>query len=139
MSYADRFQAPIAVRFKDIDAMGHVNNAVIFTYFEEGRKALFHAAFNASAPGGFTFVLAHAECDYLRRIRLEDALVVALGVSHIGRKSFGLTYALFDPHDHTRRFATGSSIQVCYDYQRQESILVPPRLKEVLAIYRLPA
>ncbi|MBU2497282.1 MAG: thioesterase family protein, partial [Proteobacteria bacterium] len=29
----------LAVRFRDIDAMGHVNNAVFFTYFEEGRKA----------------------------------------------------------------------------------------------------
>ncbi len=36
------FKTQIFVRFRDIDNMGHVNNAVFFTYFEEGRKAFFN-------------------------------------------------------------------------------------------------
>jgi acyl-ACP thioesterase len=34
-----RVVADLTVRFRDIDAMGHVNNAVFFTFFEEGRSA----------------------------------------------------------------------------------------------------
>jgi acyl-CoA thioester hydrolase len=32
-----RMAVPIEVRFRDLDAMGHVNNAVYFTYFEHAR------------------------------------------------------------------------------------------------------
>jgi acyl-CoA thioester hydrolase len=34
-----RFNYPIEVRFSDTDAMGHVNNAVYLTYFEQARLA----------------------------------------------------------------------------------------------------
>jgi len=35
------FEFQINVRFRDIDGMGHVNNAVFFTYFAEARLAFF--------------------------------------------------------------------------------------------------
>jgi acyl-CoA thioester hydrolase len=59
------FQTAINVRFNDIDAMGHVNNAVMFTYFEEGRKALFLERLKGVKGGGW-------QCDYLLPVRLED-------------------------------------------------------------------
>ncbi len=119
--------------------MGHVNNAVIFTYFEEGRKALFMDAFKESAPGGFNFILAHIECDYVLPVHLEDRLVLEMWVTAIGTKSFKLAYALVDETDANRAFARGSSIQVCYDYHRKRSIPVPHALKQALTTYHLPA
>ena len=139
MSHKQPFQSPISVRFNDIDAMGHVNNAVIFTYFEEGRKALFYDAFSESVPGGFNFMVAHLECDYILPVRLEDRLLLAMWVTAIGTKSFGLAYALIDATDQHRFFAKGSSVQVCYDYRRRQSVPVPQRLKKALMAYHLPA
>ena len=129
------FRCMIGIRFNDIDAMGHVNNAVIFTYFEEGRKALFFDAFKESVPGGFNFIVAHLECDYILPIRLEDQLLMTICVTAIGTKSFGLSYTLLDATDEHRIFAKGSSIQVCYDYHRDQSILVPDNLKTALSAY----
>jgi len=133
------FQSRISIRFNDIDAMGHVNNAVIFTYFEEGRKALFYDAFRESAPGGFNFMVAHLECDYILPVRLEDRLLLNLWVTAIGTKSFGLAYALMDEADANRIFAKGSSVQVCYDYRQRQSVPVPQTLKKALLAYHLPA
>jgi acyl-CoA thioester hydrolase len=129
------FRTNVEVRFNDIDAMGHVNNAVILTYFEEGRKALFYEAFKDSVPGGFNFILAHLECDYLLPVRLDDPLTVHMWVPRIGTKSFGLAYRLADADDDNRIFANGSSIQVCYDYRRRRSIPVSDALRNALAAY----
>ena len=139
MSPKQPFQSRISIRFNDIDAMGHVNNAVIFTYFEEGRKALFYDAFRESAPGGFNFMVAHLECDYILPVRLEDRLLLNLWVTAIGTKSFGLAYALMDETDANRIFAKGSSVQVCYDYRQRQSVPVPQTLKKALLAYHLPA
>jgi acyl-CoA thioester hydrolase len=132
------FKAPIDVRFNDIDAMGHVNNAIIFTYFEEGRKVLFYEALKSSVPGGFNFMIAHLACDYIRPIRLEDRLMLEMSVTAIGTKSFSLAYALLDRSDENRIFAKGSSVQVCYDYRQRQSIPVPQSLKKALSAYHLP-
>ena len=139
MSRQQPFQSRISIRFNDIDAMGHVNNAVIFTYFEEGRKALFYDAFRQSAPGGFNFMVAHLECDYILPVRLEDHLLLDLWVTAIGTKSFGLAYALMDEVDVNRIFAKGSSVQVCYDYRQRQSVPVPQTLRKALLAYHLPA
>jgi len=139
LSRQQPFQSRISIRFNDIDAMGHVNNAVIFTYFEEGRKALFYDAFRQSAPGGFNFMVAHLECDYILPVRLEDRLLLNLWVTTIGTKSFGLAYALMDEADVNRIFAKGSSVQVCYDYRQRQSVPVPQTLRKALLAYHLPA
>jgi len=133
------FQYRIGIRFKDIDAMGHVNNAVIFTYFEEGRKALFCDSLKKPAPRGFNFILAHMECDYILPVRLEDRVLLNMWVTTIGTKSFGLAYALMNEADTNLTFAKGSSVQVCYDYRRGQPIPVPEALKNALLAYHLPS
>lgn len=135
MNFRHAFKTHVDVRFIDIDAAGHVNNAVIFTYFEEGRKALFYDAFKESAPGGFNFMIAHLECDYRLPVRLEDRLLVHTWVTAIGTKSFELAYILMDADDEKRIFAQGASVQVCYDYRRGQSIPVPGNLRMALADY----
>jgi acyl-CoA thioester hydrolase len=133
------FQTPIVVRFNDVDAMGHVNNALIFTYFEEGRKALFYESLAESTPDGFNFIIAHLECDYIRPVFLGDRLSLDMWVTGIGNKSFTLAYSLIDKNDANRVFATGASVQVCYDYDRRQSIPVSKTLKKALMAYRLTA
>jgi acyl-CoA thioester hydrolase len=132
------FTAPVEIRFNDIDAMGHVNNAVIFSYFEEGRKALFYDTLKDRVPGGFNFIMAHLECDYLLPIRLDDRLLVNIQTTTIGTKSFGFAYRLSDAADAARIFATGSSVQVCYDWARRRSVPVPDNLRAVLGEYLAP-
>jgi acyl-CoA thioester hydrolase len=133
------FETRIEIRFNDIDAAGHVNNAVIATYFEEGRKVLFYTTFRESVPGGFNFMVAHLECDFVRPVRLKDRLLLKMWVSAIGTKSFELSYLLVDENDQERVFAHGSSVQVCYDYAAGRTMAVPENLKNALAGYRGPA
>jgi len=89
--------------------------------------------------GGFNFILAHIQCDYLLPVGLEDRPVLEMSVSSIGSKSFGLSYVLVDSADEQRIFAKGSSVQVCYDYHQRQSIPVPQTLKKALLVYQIYA
>jgi acyl-CoA thioester hydrolase len=131
------FQIPVTVRFRDLDAMGHVNNAVYFTYFEEGRKYFFYHLYNVSDPSGFEFILARISCDFMKPVNLACTPVLRLWVKEIGRKSFNLGYQLMDEKDETVVYARGESVQVCYDYKTQKSMEVSEALREKLTAYQM--
>ena len=130
------FKIPINVRFRDIDGMGHVNNAVFFTYFAEGRLALFQEFSMDSDFSTFSFILAHISCDYLRPITLNTQLSVEIWVKEIGIKSFGLGYNLVDLSDESITYAKGESVQVCYDYGENKPVAVFAALKQKLIEYQ---
>lgn len=130
------FQLPIHVRFRDIDAMGHVNNAVYFTYFEEGRLALFESFSSGSGPAVFPFILARIGCDFLRPVTLNTELSLEIWVTEIGIKSFTLAYSLGDMADASVVYARGDSVQVCFDYAQNKSIAISDALKQNLAQYQ---
>ncbi len=129
-------ETTIDIRFKDLDALGHVNNAVFFTYFEEGRKNFFLKYSSVLKPSEFGFILAHISCDYLKPVRLTDRLKLRLIVGAIKNKSFVFHYSLMDRKDDSVVFARGESIQVCYDYSRNKSVPIPPSLKERLLLFQ---
>ena len=70
------FVVPLHVLFRDVDAYGHVNNAVFFTYFEWGRTLTWFDITNGgiSGAGGaldIGFIVAHAECDFRKQLEME--------------------------------------------------------------------
>ena len=115
--------------------MGHVNNAVFFTYFEEGRIALFQI-FSDSGFSAFPFILAHTSCDFIRPATLNTQLLLEMWVKEIGIKSFGLSYKLVDLSDESIIYAKGESVQVCFDYGENKSIAVSSALKDKLTKYQ---
>lgn len=129
------FSTNIEVRFRDLDAIGHVNNAVFFTYFEEGRKHFSKKVFEVSDVSDFNFIMAHIQCDFIKPIQFNDRVILQMWVKDIGTKSFSFEYRLVDFSDEAMVYATGKSIQVCYDYQRDRSIEVPAKMRERLTLY----
>ena len=129
------FSTDIEVRFRDLDAIGHVNNAVFFTYFEEGRKHFSKNEFEVSDVSEFNFIMAHIQCDFIKPIKFNDRVILQMWVKDIGTKSFSFEYRLVDFSDEAMVYATGKSIQVCYDYQKNRSIEVPAKMRERLTLY----
>lgn len=115
----------ITTRFRDIDSMGHVNNAVYFTYFEEGRKEFLRSLFNIVNPDEYNFILAHIRCDYLKPIRISDPISLELWVGEIGLKKFDLVYAIVNRDDSSAVYATGRSVQIFYDYKKNTTMPIP--------------
>jgi acyl-CoA thioester hydrolase len=63
--------ATIVIRWRDLDALGHVNSAFFATYFEETREAWLLGAFKGAVRRD-EIVVARIEIDYLRPVSLED-------------------------------------------------------------------
>lgn len=128
------FRHRLSVRFRDCDALGHVNNAVYFTYFEQAR---FHHWLSLGwdirqrPPGAPGFILARAECDFEAQATYGDELEVRLTVAAVGRTSFTYRYELVKA-DTGERVASARSVQVCFDYAAQTAVPIPEGLRKKL-------
>ena len=77
----------VALRWRDMDAYGHVNHVVYLTYLEEARDAAI-ALILRDTPGEGGYVVARVAIDYRRELRLADGPVaVSCAVTTIGGAS----------------------------------------------------
>ena len=70
--------------------MGHVNNAVYFTYFEQARIVLADTLGlrRSLEQAGLGLILAHASCDYKAQVVFGDVVDIGVAGTAIGRSSF---------------------------------------------------
>jgi acyl-CoA thioester hydrolase len=81
----------IEIRWRDMDAFKHVNNAVYATYLEECRDELVEDILR-DVGDPWDFVLARVAIDYRRELTQDDDVVVArCGVARIGTSSVTLS------------------------------------------------
>ena len=110
-----RHRTPIEVRFRDLDAMRHVNNAVYLTYLEHGRLRYLRDVIGISSPRKLAMVLATITCDFLSPVHMGEMLEVATRVDWIGRSSLAMSHQMTAQKD-GRAVARASSVLVGYDY-----------------------
>ena len=116
--------APIEVRWRDIDALGHVNNAVYFTYFEIARTRYYEAVFGAGGIEDIDFLLASIRCDFLRPVGYGERLEVGIGIPWVGRTSYGFEYEAWTRGDAGPGsvVARAESVQVRFDVHTNEKL-----------------
>jgi acyl-CoA thioester hydrolase len=114
------------VRFRDLDALGHVNNAVYLTYLEQARVAFL----NPTGAGYTEVILARCEIDFRAPVSLGETVEIALWPTRIGNKSFELGYEL---KVGDRLVAEAKSVLVAYDYERGESKPLSDKWRKLLS------
>lgn len=117
----------LEVVFRDLDAMGHVNNAVYFTYLETARLRYLKELLELDALLGIPVIMAEARCSYMTPAVYGDKLVVGVGISRFGTKSFDMIYRV--ETDRGRVVATAHTVQVMYDYSTNQTTAVPDWFK----------
>jgi len=121
----DRFVYHCAVRWSDMDAYGHVNNARFLTLYEEARVAMM---FTGAREVGLTsleagVIIARHEVDYLRPVDYGDPVRIEMWIEDIRAARFTVAYELFDGEVLASRART-----ICAPYQLSEQR--PRRLTE---------
>jgi acyl-CoA thioester hydrolase len=137
------FTHRLQVRFRDCDAMGHVNNAVYLTYLEETRFhhwqacGLVNGAITSQAPPDAAagedvpgVIVARVEIDYRRAAKHGDLLSITLGVAAIGRTSFTYEYEIVDQTG--ALIARAKTIIVRFDYAAHRPVVISEELKQAL-------
>ena len=120
----------LSVRFRDCDAMGHVNHAVYLTYFEQGRLTCWRELTGAPSPNT-RVIIARAECDYRAPAHFGDELEIGVRVGDIGRSSFSLVYEIVQVGS-GRLVASGKTVMVSYDYDAGASVPLPAATLQLL-------
>lgn len=124
------FVIPVTVRWRDLDAFRHVNNAVVVSYLEMARAAMWRDHFDCADPMGIPFVIAHLEIDYKRPIELFDEVRVGMRTADVSASSFAFDY-LVTAGD--RVAAVARTVQVCVRYETGRPVRVPEDLRRSLA------
>ncbi len=111
-----RLTFTLPVRFRDADAMGHVNNAVYLTYLEQARVEYLRRVLNLSKPSDYAVVVARVEIDYKSPTFIDEELLIGTRVTKLGGASFEMDYRLVEKKT-GRLVAQAKSVMVGYDYK----------------------
>ena len=126
-----RFRHVEQVRFRDLDALGHVNNAVFLTYFESARIAYWLHATRRQGLGALDMILARVEVDYRSPLGYGESVEISVGCTSMGRSSFVLEG---DMHERGsgRLVAESRKVLVHYDYATGRSSPLPDAVRRLI-------
>jgi len=123
-----RMVVPLRARFRDTDAMGHVNNAVFFTYCEEARASYFREVAKVTDYRRAFIILARATCDFRSPILPGEEFDMGVRVERFGRKSIEMVYRAH-ARSGGRLLMEAGSVLVAFDYKTDRSIPVPEEFR----------
>jgi len=120
-----RHRTTLQVRFRDIDAFGHVNNAVFFSYVEQARiQYLLDVLQPETGFERLPLILARVELDYRSPIMFGEEVAVVTRVDGVGRSSFAMSHRMTAGAD-ARLVGDVQSVLVTYDYGTARPMPVP--------------
>jgi len=119
------------VRFRDTDAMGHVNNAVYLSYLELARMHYWFKVLGIKDYSQIQFILARVEIDYKSPVKLGEKVVVGLKCTSVRGASFDFDCAIWaqawndKSKNNIRLVAIAKTVQVVYDYRKAKPMRMP--------------
>jgi acyl-CoA thioester hydrolase len=126
-----RFRYPVEVRFRDLDALGHVNNAVYLTYLESARIAWWLQVTGRQGLTALDMILARVEIDYRAPVGYAARLEVGVRCASIRRSSFIVESVIAEPAS-ARVVAEARKVLVYYDYSAARVQPLPEDLRQKL-------
>lgn len=131
----EQYTVNFDVRFRDLDPMKHVNNAVYATYLEQARSGYFADVVGERLETVDT-VIAQLEISYAAPIEGGWNVVVGVRVPELGETSIPMTYeveAQPPGEETTTVVATGKTVQVYLDGETGESTPIPSVWRDRIA------
>ena len=127
------FTFTVASRWRDMDAIGHINNETILSYFEDVRVRYLSSLsidINNQSESN-SVILASMKIDYYHQVNYPDIFDVGCRIIRVGTKSFDLLSSIFQKNS-DKTLVSGLFTIVCFDYVEQKTIVVPDIIKNQL-------
>lgn len=134
----------VPVTWADMDAFGHVNNAIYFRYFESSRIDFLSRIGwfeHPHSPGGNNSVgviLHSVQARFRRPVTYPDTLLCSSRLASLEPDRLTLHHEVYSTSQSTIA-AEGSGIIVAYDYARREKSLIPDIIRERLRALETPS
>ena len=133
-----KYKTPIPIRFSDMDAFGHVNNAIYLTYFEIARSNYWRdiIGWDWNETG---IILGRSEINYLKPIMINDVIACYVRTTRIGNSSFDVMHVLVKVTEHGEEICTtGKTVCISYDYHANKSVPIPGKQRQSMIEYDEP-
>jgi acyl-CoA thioester hydrolase len=126
--------ARMPIRWGDMDAMGHVNNAVYFRYLEQARIEWLSQIDCAPNPAGEGPVIINAHCTFIRQLKYPGEIEVRTYLGEIGRSSFESIQEIRRVDDMQTIAAQGGAKIVWVNFRLEKSTPLSDEVRRRLAI-----
>ena len=127
------FQMPIELRWRDLDAFNHVNNANFLTYLEEARIRWFESIGEPWVTDTFAPLLAAVQMNYRLPIPYPGTLMVELVAERIGTTSLTIGHRIASA-DEATLYADGHAVVVWIDRASQRPIPLPEPVRRAATL-----
>ena len=125
-----RYVHRLQVRFRELDALGHVNHAVYLTYVEQARTMYFRDVMCLDVPDELRWVMATQRCDYLAPLAFADLVDVGWRLTGLGRSSAQFEFELVSGAGPVAR---GGGVMVWADPRAGRALPIPDELRRIAA------
>ena len=119
------FRTDLAVRWRDLDAFNHVNNAMYLRYLEEARLRWLMTLSGVWMDENVAPVVASALVNFKRPIAWPEDVIVELFIERIGNSSFTLGHRIGSAKDASVLYADGHVVMVWFDKRSGKSAPLP--------------
>ena len=127
------FERSIAIRWGDMDAMGHLNNASYFRYMETCRTDWMQAAGCGSNKDGEGPVIINAFCNFYRQITYPGEVLAMMYVSDPGRTTFETWITMQRSDDPGTVCAAGGATTIWVDSPNQKAKTLPDWVRTLVS------
>jgi acyl-CoA thioester hydrolase len=129
------FVFPLDVRFRDLDALRHVNNATYLSWLESARIAYWLRVTQREAQGlqALDMMLARTEIDYRSQLGFGDSVDIGVRTLSMKRSSFVMEFAVV--HRASGRLAASAKkVLVYYDFAAGASRPLTDELRALIRV-----
>ena len=116
----------LPIRFRDLDPLNHVNNAIFSTYYEEARIAFIQEVNKLASElkNGFSFVLANLEIEFIRPVEYPNKILIGSGIKSLGNSSITSFQAIYTG-DEKKLASVAEAHGVWFDLNKQRPARIP--------------
>lgn len=116
----------ISVRFRDLDPLNHVNNAIFSTYYEEARISFIQdiSSFANQMQNGYSFVLANLEIDFVNPVEYPAEILIGSGIKELGNSSISSFQTIYTAGD-KKLASVAEAHGVWFDLSEQRPSRIP--------------
>jgi acyl-CoA thioester hydrolase len=126
------FETSIAIRWGDMDAMGHLNNGSYFRYLETARIDWMFSIDCIPKPTGEGPVIVNAFCNFYKQLEYPGDVRVKMYVSDPGRTTFE-TWGTMERADQPGViYAAGGATTIWVDFPSQKAIALPEWMRRIV-------